>query len=265
MLIPTWNAISDQILLSPHLSWSTESGEHDSVGNGDTRWSPRLDQSTYSPPIQNGYLVNTNNEILSQQSSIGRRVQVFSRGLKQSSAAILSYNNKVPVILDVFWVDSGPLFETPTIEEIQYSIKSLVDPITVPSTTLPALGDKLRYSWAYNQATFDMVTAPGFDLTWNFSGLTADENPTEEYLSPGQDRGGRNDSSLTGDFVSPQMYDGVSHLRDAIVRLWTESTTRCPRCLAKRDILDIGLCSRSAEVITRLACCMMLWGVLLIS
>lgn len=31
----TWNAISDQILLSPHLSRSTESVEHDSVGPSD--------------------------------------------------------------------------------------------------------------------------------------------------------------------------------------------------------------------------------------
>lgn len=58
--------------------------------------------------------------------------------------------------------------------------------ITIPSSTLPALGDKLRYSWAYDQGTFDMVTAPGFDLTWNFTGLTADENITEEYLSPSE-------------------------------------------------------------------------------
>lgn len=58
--------------------------------------------------------------------------------------------------------------------------------ITIPSSTLPALGDKLRYSWAYDQGTFDMVTPPGFDLTWNFTALTADENVTIEYLPPSQ-------------------------------------------------------------------------------
>jgi hypothetical protein len=58
--------------------------------------------------------------------------------------------------------------------------------ITVPSTTLPALGDKLRYSWAYDQATFDMVTPPGFDLVWDFSNLTVDENLDVEYLDPSQ-------------------------------------------------------------------------------
>jgi hypothetical protein len=61
---------------------------------------------------------------------------------------------------------------------------SLPAQITVPSSTLPALGDVLRYSWAYDQATFDMITPPGFDLTWDFSGLTADESISEVFMDP---------------------------------------------------------------------------------
>ncbi|PHN05749.1 T9SS type A sorting domain-containing protein [Flavilitoribacter nigricans] len=56
--------------------------------------------------------------------------------------------------------------------------------ITITSSTLPALGDQLKYSWAYDQATFGMITPPGFDLSWDFSGLTADESLTETFLAP---------------------------------------------------------------------------------
>ncbi|MCB0630584.1 MAG: T9SS type A sorting domain-containing protein [Saprospiraceae bacterium] len=56
--------------------------------------------------------------------------------------------------------------------------------ITVTSSTLPAIGDKLRYSWAYNQATFGMITPPGFDEVWDFTVLTADESIEEVYIDP---------------------------------------------------------------------------------
>ncbi len=58
--------------------------------------------------------------------------------------------------------------------------------ITIPSSTLPALGDTLRYNWAYNQATFAMVTPPGFDLSWDFTGLTPSVAYDEIYRSPGE-------------------------------------------------------------------------------
>lgn len=63
---------------------------------------------------------------------------------------------------------------------------SLPAQITIPASTLPAIGDKLKYSWAYDQATFDMITAPGFDLSWDFTALTADESEVEEYFPPSQ-------------------------------------------------------------------------------
>ncbi|MCB0685982.1 MAG: hypothetical protein KDC53_05640, partial [Saprospiraceae bacterium] len=98
------------------------------------------------------------------------------QGLTRSSAFILCFNDLTPSLLDISMEDNNPSKE----------FQSLVGPITVPSSTLPAIGDKLRYSWAYGQGTFDMVTAPGFDLIWDFSGLTADENLTEEYLPPSE-------------------------------------------------------------------------------
>jgi hypothetical protein len=58
--------------------------------------------------------------------------------------------------------------------------------ITVTSTTLPALGDTLRYQWAYNQATNDMVTPPGFDLSWDFTGVTPGVAYDEIYRPPGE-------------------------------------------------------------------------------
>ncbi len=58
--------------------------------------------------------------------------------------------------------------------------------ITIPSSTLPALGDTLRYAWAYNQGTFAMVTPPGFDQSWNFAGLTPNALFDEIYRAPGQ-------------------------------------------------------------------------------
>ncbi len=58
--------------------------------------------------------------------------------------------------------------------------------ITITSSTLPALGDTLRYSWAYNQATFAMVTPPGFDESWDFTGLTPSVVYDEIYRAPGE-------------------------------------------------------------------------------
>jgi hypothetical protein len=181
-----WKAINDQILPRPFLSWSTEHVEHHSDEKGDDRCSSSLDQGALAADFVIKPLVTSTDQMFSRQFPSGRRAQVFYRGLGQSSAFVLSYNNTIPAILDVFWVDSGTSFEIPTASEVQYSKPSMVGPITVTSSTLPVLIDKLRYSWAYNQATFDMVTAPGFDLTWNFTALTSDENITEEYLSPSE-------------------------------------------------------------------------------
>lgn len=61
---------------------------------------------------------------------------------------------------------------------------SMLAQITITSATLPALGDSLQYTWSYNQATFDMITPPGFDLSWNFTGLTANAGESEIYRSP---------------------------------------------------------------------------------
>ena len=59
--------------------------------------------------------------------------------------------------------------------------------ITVTSSTLPALGDTLRYAWAYNQATVAMVTPPSFDeSSWDFTGLTPNAVYDEIYRAPGQ-------------------------------------------------------------------------------
>jgi hypothetical protein len=58
--------------------------------------------------------------------------------------------------------------------------------ITVTSSTLPALGDTLRYQWAYNQATNAMVTPPGFDLSWDFTGVTPSVAYDEIYRPPGE-------------------------------------------------------------------------------
>ena len=58
--------------------------------------------------------------------------------------------------------------------------------ITVVDSTLPKLGDLLQYGIAQNQATNAMITPPGFNLVWNFSGLTTNLTYAEQYRSPAQ-------------------------------------------------------------------------------
>ncbi len=56
--------------------------------------------------------------------------------------------------------------------------------ITITNTTFPVVGNLFNYSIDINPTVNELITPPGFNQSWNFSGLQTDQTYTRSFMSP---------------------------------------------------------------------------------